>query len=217
MPTLAHGSRARSHRGRRLLSGLLVISLVALLLLLTLAARRQAALGETTCRSSDFVGGHLGLPQRVAAQQPRSVRHADAADARPAARQHKLAVVVPYRDRPEQLDRMLAATADCVRQGTPGADFDIFVIEQSPRYVAVPGLVRLWRPRAAQQCSVVVRHPTPGVKPHDAGPNTGESSSLGNQSAPVCFTVANTRNIWADTTQKPAASYRERGVDSLPR
>ncbi len=136
MPTLAHGSRTRSHRGRRLLSGLLVISLVALLLL-TLAARRRAALSDTTCRSSDFVGGHLGLPQRIAAQQPHSVRQANAADARPAVRQHKLAVVVSYRDRADQLDRMLVATADCIRQGTPGADFDIFIIEQSPRCDAV--------------------------------------------------------------------------------
>ena len=166
MPTLAHGGRPRSHRGRRLLSGLLVIALAALLLL-TLAARRQAALSDITCRSSDFVGGHLSLPQRVAAQQPQSVRQADAADARPAVRQHKLAVVVSYRDRPDQLDRMLAATADCIRQGTPGADFDIFIIEQSPRCNAVPTHT-MDGAKCRQQCRVREKLPASHrVKVHE--------------------------------------------------
>ena len=143
MPTLAHGGRPRSHRGRRLLSGLFLIALVTLLLMTLTAHRRAGSPGRAACRAPGFVGGHLGLPLRVAKQRQRerqqqaalqSVTAAAAAAAvRPPARQHKLAVVVSYRDRPEQLDRMLTATADCIRRGTPEVAFDIFIVEQTPR------------------------------------------------------------------------------------
>ena len=138
MPTLAHGSRPRSHRGRRLLSGLCIIALLTLLLM-TLTAQRRGDGSRGACRSHDFVGGHLGLPQRVAQQQrqqqwQRAVQESVVVTVdRPAAREHKLAVVVSYRDRPEQLDRMLMATADCIRRGTQGVAFDIFIFEQTPR------------------------------------------------------------------------------------
>ena len=138
MPTLAHGSRPRSHRGRRLLSCLCIIALLVLLLM-TLTAQRRGEPSRGACRSHDFVGGHLGLPQRVAQQQRRQQRQRAVQESvvvpvdRPAAREHKLAVVVSYRDRPEQLDHMLMATADCIRRGTQGVDFDIFIFEQTPR------------------------------------------------------------------------------------
>ena len=141
MPTLAHGGRTRSHRGRRLLSCLCVLALLALLLM-TLTAQRRGDASRGACRSHDFVGGHLGLPQRIAQQQQHREQQRQrvvqepivmAAVDRPAARAHKLAVVVSYRDRPEQLDHMLMATADCIRRGTQGVAFDIFIFEQTPR------------------------------------------------------------------------------------
>ncbi len=139
MPTLAHGGRTRSHRGRRLLSCLCVIALLALLVM-TLTAQRRGNAGRGACRSHDFVGGHLGLHQRIAQQQRQQQRQRAVQESvvaasvdRPAAREHKLAVVVSYRDRPEQLDHMLMATADCIRRGTQGVAFDIFIFEQTPR------------------------------------------------------------------------------------
>ena len=64
----------------------------------------------------------MGIPSRVSAQQLHGGKQT-----------HRLAVVVPYRGRESQLRRMLTVTADCIRRGTQGTAFDIFIIEQSPR------------------------------------------------------------------------------------
>lgn len=115
----SHGGRHHLSRGRTLLPLCLCAAALALLCLNAPAAYRAARGGRA--RGRNTVGGHLGLPSRLAALQ------------QPASRPHRLAVVVPYRGREEQLRRMLAVTAECIQRGTPGVAFDIFVIEQSPR------------------------------------------------------------------------------------
>lgn len=47
-----------------------------------------------------------------------------------AGRRHQLAVLIPYRDRPQQLDRMLRITARCLAR--VGADASMLVLEQAP-------------------------------------------------------------------------------------
>lgn len=46
-----------------------------------------------------------------------------------AGRRHQLAVLIPYRDRPQQLDSMLRITARCLARA--GADASMFVLEQA--------------------------------------------------------------------------------------
>lgn len=45
-------------------------------------------------------------------------------------RRKRLAVLIPYRDRPQQLATMLPITADCLARSS--VDADIFVLEQAP-------------------------------------------------------------------------------------
>jgi N-terminal region of glycosyl transferase group 7 len=61
---------------------------------------------------------------RMEQQQQQQQRHGSTD------RKQRLAVLVPYRDRPRQLAEMLQITARCLARG--GADASIFVLEQAP-------------------------------------------------------------------------------------
>ena len=117
----SHGSRLHFPTNRLLPVTLFFLCTIAALLSLNAVLLQRTVLrGDRGYR--DSVGGHLGVPLRVAALQLPGERGA-----------HRLAVVVPYRGRESQLRRMLTVTTDCIRRGTQGTDFDIFIIEQSPR------------------------------------------------------------------------------------
>lgn len=60
------------------------------------------------------------------AQQQHQQRHRGSTERR----RQRLAVLVPYRDRPRQLAEMLEITARCLARG--GADASMFVLEQAP-------------------------------------------------------------------------------------
>ena len=119
----SHGSRGHLPTKRLLPVTIFFLGTIAALLILN-AALVQRTVSRGGRGDRDSVGGHLGVPSRVAALQLPGGRGP-----------HRLAVVVPYRGRESQLRRMLTVTADCIRRGTQGTAFDIFIIEQSPRCV----------------------------------------------------------------------------------
>lgn len=114
--------RSRLRRRHPLLAAAACSAIVLLAVLCVVLTTRLSRCNANQSSSFSKLSASR-MAQQQQQHQPR--RHGS-----PDRRRQRLAVLVPYRDRPRQLAEMLQITARCLARG--GADASIFVLEQAP-------------------------------------------------------------------------------------
>ena len=113
--------RSRLRRRHPLLAAAACSAIVLLAVLCIVLATRLSC-----CNANQSSSFSKLSASRMAEQQQHQQRRLGSTDRR----RQRLAVLVPYRDRPQQLVEMLEITASCLARS--GADASIFVLEQAP-------------------------------------------------------------------------------------